>query len=227
MAIAVGIILSILIGYLLGSISNGILIGKIFFNIDVRTMGSHNAGGTNTGRILGKKIGFLTICLDALKTTFAMWICYFVTLLIKDLVSLDASFASYFAYIAGFSACIGHSYPLYFNFKGGKTVACLVGICLATNWIICLIGLIFFFIVLISTKYVSLGSILTSILLAIMTFFPFVREYGMFFSLQGDLFYSLLFVTVAIFLTIRHHQNISRLIQGTESKVTWLSKKSK
>ena len=227
MAIALGVVLSILIGYLLGSISNGILIGKIFFKIDIRTMGSHNAGGTNTGRILGKKFGFLTICLDALKTTFAMWLCYFITLLVKDLVGLDESFASYFAYIAGFAACLGHSYPIYFSFKGGKTVACLVGICLATNWIICLIGLVFFFIILILSKYVSLGSILTSILIAILTFIPFVTQYGMFFALKGDIFYSLLLVVVAIFLTIRHHQNIARLFNGTESKITWLNKKSK
>ena len=227
MIIAIGVILSIVIGYLLGSISNGVLIGKIFFKIDIRTMGSHNSGGTNTGRILGKKFGFLTICLDAIKTIIAMWLCYFITLGVKDLVGLDTSFASYFAYIAGFAACIGHSFPIFFSFKGGKTVACLAGICLATNWILCVIGLTFFFIVLILSKYVSLGSILSSLLIAILTFMPFVREYGMFFGLVGDIYFSILFIVVFIFLTIRHHQNIARIIKDEENKISWLSKKSK
>lgn len=224
MLITLSIILSIIIGYLLGSISNGVLIGKIFFKIDIRTMGSHNSGGTNTGRILGKKFGLLTIILDALKTILAMWICYFISLLLKDFFGINESFCSYLSYIAGFSACIGHSFPIFFSFKGGKMVACLAGICLATNWIICIIGLSIFFIVLFISKYVSLGSILASFSIIILTFIPFVTKYGMFFNFKGDIYYSLLFIFVFVFLTFRHKQNIIRIFNGTENKISWLSK---
>lgn len=213
------VIISILIGYLFGSISNGILIGKIFFHIDIREQGSHNSGGTNTGRVLGKKVGLITIILDMLKSTFAMWICYFICSLLIDKLYISPS---YYAYIAGFSACIGHSFPIFFNFKGGKIVACFAGICLATNWIICIIGLTFFFIVLIISKYVSLGSILTSIMVTILTLLSFVTQYGMLFSFEGDIFYTILMLSISLFLIYRHKENIVRLINGNENKVKWI-----
>lgn len=220
----IGILVSLLIGYLLGSISNGVIIGKVFFNVDVRTMGSHNAGGTNTGRVLGKKFGLLTIILDMLKTIVAMWLVLFITRInaIESYIQIDPS---YLAYIAGIGACFGHTFPLFFNFKGGKAVACFSGIIIATNWIILLVGLIVFFATLIISKYVSLSSMFAACSLAIGSYIIFFTTHGMLFNMTGDIYYSIFMTFVALFVVVRHHTNIKRLIKGTESKISWLSKK--
>lgn len=226
MIIASAIIISILVGYLLGSISNGVLIGKIFYGVDVRQKGSGNSGGTNTGRVLGKKAGISTIILDALKTMISMWLILFIYRIptIKDLIRIDPS---YLSFIAGFSCCIGHTYPIFFNFKGGKSVACLAGICLATNWIISIIGLAIFMIVLLISKYVSLSSCIAAISVAIMSFIPFICQYGTIFNInEYNIIFSIFYSLVALLLIFRHKENISRLIKGTESKITWLNKKN-
>lgn len=226
MNIFIGVLCSLILGYLLGSLSFGVIIGKVFFGIDVRTKGSHNSGGTNTGRVLGKKIGLLVILLDAFKAMIAIWAVYFICK-IPDVQSYLALDPSYYAYIAGIGACIGHTFPCFFSFKGGKAVACLGGICLATNWIISLLGLTIFLLVLFIFKYVSLSSIVTSISVIILSCLTFVKEYGMNFSLTADLYYTLLLSIVSLLLIIRHHSNITRLIKGQEPKVSWLSKNSK
>lgn len=222
MYIALFVILSLLFGYLFGSISNGVLIGKLFFNIDVRTKGSHNSGGTNTGRVLGKKFGLLTIILDMIKTILPIWIVLFVLRInyFSSLIEIDPS---YYAYLAGIGACIGHTFPIFFSFKGGKAVSCLAGICLATNWIIVLLGVCVFFLILILSKYVSLSSMGAAISVAILSYIPFVTQYGMNFGLVGDIYYSLLITLVALYLVIRHHSNIKRLLNGNESKIKWLN----
>lgn len=226
MFIALGVICSIIFGYLLGSISNGVLVGKIFFGIDIRTMGSHNSGGTNTGRILGKKFGLLVIVLDILKTMISIWVTYFVISnisVIKEALVIDPT---YFAYIAGFASCIGHTFPCFFSFKGGKSVACLGGICLATNWIIALIGITLFILIVLISKYVSLGSILTSISIVFISLIPFAK-YGIYFNMTYDIYYTLLLGVVALLLIIRHSSNIKRLIHGNENKTYLLKKKEK
>lgn len=216
------IILSVLISYLIGSISNGVLVGKIFYGVDIRTLGSHNSGGTNTGRVLGKKAGLITIILDALKSIVSIAIVYLVCLIpyIKENLTIDSSII---CYICAFSCCIGHCYPIFFNFKGGKIVACLAGICIITNWILTIIGLVVFFIILILTKYVSLSSIITSICLFIFTFIPFVQQ-GMILNLSFGLPYSIFMGTICLLLIVRHHANIKRLFKGEESKIKWLSR---
>lgn len=222
MITAISIILSIIISYLIGSISNGVLVGKIFYGVDIRTLGSHNSGGTNTGRVLGKKAGLITIILDALKSICSILLIYFICSIpaIKDNLTIDKSIL---CYIGAFSCCIGHCYPIFFKFKGGKIVACLAGICLITNWILTLMGLVIFFTILIISKYVSLGSIITSICLFVLTFIPFV-SHGMLLNLTFGLPYSIFMGLVCLLLIIRHHGNIHRLFKGEESKVKWLSR---
>lgn len=223
MAIFISVLCSLTLGYLLGSISNGVLIGKIFYGIDIREKGSHNAGGTNTGRVLGKKAGLMTIILDVLKTIIAVWSTLFICRIeaINNLIVIDAS---YYAYIAGLGAAIGHTFPIFFKFKGGKAVACLGGICIATNWIITLIGLVIFMLVLVISKYVSLSSIVGSISIGVLSYIPFVRQYGMMFKMNGDIYFSLLMTFLAIYVIIRHYSNIIRLFNHTESKIKWLGK---
>ena len=221
MAIAITVFLSLLTGYLFGSISNGVLIGKIFYGVDVRTQGSHNSGGTNTGRILGKKAGLFTILLDIVKTIASIWIVLFVCRIpsIETRIVIDPS---YYGYIAGIGACIGHTFPVFFSFKGGKAVACFGGICLATNWILTLLGIAVFMIVLLISKYVSLSSITAAISVAFFSYLTFTHP-GMIFHQKEDLYYSLLLTLLAVYVIIRHHQNIARLFRGEENKIHWLS----
>ena len=224
MNIVLPILISLIFGYLLGSISNGVLIGKIFFGVDVRTMGSGNSGGTNTGRVLGKGVGFITILLDVFKTVISVWAIYFICL-IPEINALLGVSPSLLAYLAGFGACLGHMFPLYFNFQGGKVVSCFAGLLLASNWILVLIGVSVFMIVLVISKYVSLSSIIASLTIAVLSFIPFFQENGMVFGLEGNTLYFPILLTVgAIILVIRHSSNIQRLINNTESKITWLGK---
>jgi len=221
MFIALGVILSLIFGYLLGSISHGVLIGKIFFGVDVRESGSKNSGGTNTGRVLGKKIGLITIILDMLKCTLSIWITYFICQIdvIQNALVINPS---YFGFIAGVGACLGHTFPIFFGFKGGKIVSCFAGIIIATNWLFAICGITFFFIVLKISKYVSLGSIVTALLLGILSFFPVLTSFGMNFGLTNDLYYGILVMCASLFLTYRHKENIKRIINGTESKISWM-----
>lgn len=226
MYIFLGILCSLIFGYLLGSISNGVLIGKLFFGIDVRTQGSHNSGGTNTGRVLGKKVGLIVIILDVLKTMIAVWVTLFICRIspIQEALVINPS---YYAYLAGFASCIGHTFPCFFSFKGGKAVACLGGLCLATNWLISLIGIVFFLLILLLFKYVSLSSILTSLFVLALSFIPFVIDFGMNFAMTGDLYYSLLFLAISILVIARHYTNIKRIINKTENKIHWFNNKTK
>lgn len=226
MYIFLGILCSLIFGYLLGSISNGVLIGKLFFGIDVRTQGSHNSGGTNTGRVLGKKVGLMVIILDVLKTMIAVWVTLFICRIspIQEALVINPS---YYAYLAGFASCIGHTFPCFFSFKGGKAVACLGGLCLATNWLISLIGIVFFLLILLLFKYVSLSSILTSLFVFALSFIPFIIDFGMNFAMTGDLYYSLLFLAISILVIARHYTNIKRIINKTENKIHWFNNKNK
>ena len=204
LSIILSIICSLVIGYLFGSISNGVIIGKLFFHIDVRTLGSHNAGGTNTGRVLGKKIGLITIILDMLKARIPS---------VNQILYLDPS---YLVYIAGVGACIGHTFPVFFQFRGGKAVACMFGILFATNYLFALIGIAAFALFFFTTKYVSVGSMAAGVVVAGISFIPNFSQMFMNFAMVGDLYYSLFLIFVALYVIVRHHQNIARLINGTE-----------
>jgi len=223
MIVIIFVVLALIFGYLLGSVSNGVLIGKIFYGVDIRTMGSHNAGGTNTGRVLGKKAGLITILLDILKTMIAIWATLFILRIdaIESIIVIDPS---YYAYIAAVGACIGHTFPIFFNFKGGKAVACFAGLCLATNWMVSIIGFIIFMLVLLLSKYVSLGSILGSLSVAIASYIAPITSIGMVFNLRYDIYYSLLMTFLCLFVIVRHYQNIKRLIHHEENKIKWLGK---
>ncbi len=225
LSIILSVICSLVIGYLFGSISNGVIIGKLFFHIDVRTLGSHNAGGTNTGRVLGKKIGLITIILDMLKTMIAMWIVLLIARIpaVNQLLYLNPS---YLVYIAGVGACLGHTFPVFFQFRGGKAVACMFGILFATNYLFALIGIAAFALFFFTTKYVSVGSMAAGVVVAGISFIPNFSQMFMNFAMVGDIYYSLLLIFVALYVILRHHQNIARLINGTENKAKWLMKKT-
>lgn len=201
-------ILCLVLGYILGSIPFALVIGKLFFKTDVRQYGSGNLGGTNAGRVLGKKVGALVIFLDGFKVLLAMGIASLV----------DPSTAIW----TGVCCCIGHCFPVFAKFKGGKAVASTFGFLLAT-WLFIfhdpayfLVPLAMFFIILFLFKFVSLASItsvITSSLYIIGT--TPVLDVQHIFIIIASCFMSAL-------VTYRHHGNIQKIKTGTENKISWL-----
>jgi len=198
------IIFSIAIGYLIGSIPFALLIGKGIYGVDVRKAGSFNLGGTNTGRLLGKKAGISVIVLDALKVPLAVFI---VSLFKNESATI----------IAGLAACFGHCYPIFAQFKGGKAVASAYGYLLALailvtfNPLTFFVPLLVFILFLALFRMVSLGSMI-GILTAVIFNFIF-----------NDIFILKISLVVLLILVVyRHKANIKRIIKGKESKVSWI-----
>lgn len=196
-------ILMIICSYLYGSIPFALVIGLLFYNTDVRKHGSGNLGGTNTGRILGKKAGVLVIILDASKAL--------VVVLITSMLCRKLNINTNITYICALVCVIGHCYSIFANFSGGKAVSVGIGYFLAINPLFAILSLVVFFIVLKISKYVSLSSIIAS--LSVLAITPFLDM-----TLVGKL--TNLFVISL--LVYRHRANIIRIKEGTESKVTWL-----
>lgn len=194
-------ILFIIIAYLLGSIPSALIAGKISKNIDIREHGSGNLGATNAFRVLGTKAGIIVTLADILKGTIAT----LIPLLVALYVDIDVS-----RLFIGLFAVIGHTYPIFARFKGGKAVATSAGIILGMSPLLFGIIVLLFIIILYLSKYVSLSSMLTGILASIIAFFI------------TDLFLFLVILVLTIFVCIRHKDNIKRIINKTEPKITWL-----
>lgn len=183
------------IAYLLGSIPTALLVGKWFFQVDIRTLGSNNPGATNTIRVLGKKAGIIVLLVDVGKGALAT---YLPILLHSDLDPL----------YAGLIAVIGHCFPIFAGFRGGKAIATTAGFLIIYNPILFLITFLTFFIVIYLSKYVFFGSISVGVVMLIYSFF----EEGY----QTDLIY-FLFLLLLFYL---HRSNIKNYRNGTELKIT-------
>lgn len=188
------IILFIVIAYLIGSISPALLVGKIFYNTDIRTMGSGNLGTTNTFRCLGKKAGVIVFVLDISKGIIAT--------MLPSLVLGRVEYLSIF----GAFAMIGHVYPIFANFKGGKAVATGSGVFIFLYPTLSLILVAIFFSTLFITGYVSLGSILICLTSIV---YLSIFESGI------DKW---IMIVMCIFVIYMHKSNIKRLLNGTENK---------
>lgn len=217
--------------YLIGSISSAVLITKYIYHIDIYKVGSGNAGGTNVGRAAGKKAAYATIICDVLKTIIATWGWFFIieATPLKDFVlTVSPSIhTSLFYYFAGICVAIGHHYPIFEHFKGGKCVACYGGFCIATNYILTIIGVSIFLMVLLIKKRVSLASLIgvssvliCSIALAIcFNFYPNISSIFYFnSSLRIDAsYYQTIAIAIYTFLVVIFHKaNIKRLANNTE-----------
>ena len=213
-------LMSLILGYLLGSIPFGVVIGKVFFHKDIRNEGSKNSGGTNAGRILGKKIGLIVIILDLLKCLISVWLTYFIVKYLFKSIDLFLT-PTYFAYIAGLGACLGHTFPIFASFKGGKAVACYAGLVLSLNWGLAIGGFILYMIILKISKYVSLTSIITTLVVGLVSFIP-IFKYTMCFGLEFDFILGIYLTLLAIYILIRHHSNVNRLLNHQEKKITWM-----
>ncbi|TYR80572.1 glycerol-3-phosphate 1-O-acyltransferase PlsY [Priestia megaterium] len=189
-----------ILAYIIGSIPFGLIVGKWGYGIDIREHGSGNLGGTNTFRTLGVKAGLIVTAGDILKGTLAASL---PILFNSDLHPL----------FIGLFAVIGHTYPLFANFKGGKAVATSAGVLLFYEPLLFVFLLLCFFICLYITKYVSLSSMLTGILAFIYTLFT------------SDIPLIIVVAFLASFVIYRHRANLKRIREKTEPQVKWLSKK--
>lgn len=207
-----------LIAYLLGSVSFSIIFSKKFAGVDVREKGSGNAGSTNVLRVAGKKAAILTLICDIAKGVLAIAI----AILIGHLTGADDTVKGILVEIAGILVVVGHTYPIFFGFKGGKGVATSLGVILIINWRIGLICLVFALIVMIISKIVSLGSIAAAILFPILTIF-LTQNYII--ADANHISYIIFAILLALIVVFNHRSNIKRLANGTENKLT--SKKNK
>ena len=205
----VSILIALILSYFIGSISSAVIISKTFFGRDIREEGSGNAGATNMLRTHGKKMGVLTLVFDVLKGVIAILIANLLT----KLTSGYEFILKLIPLIAGLFVILGHNFPIFFNFRGGKGVATSLGVVLALNYKVALIVAVFALLIMITTRYVSLGSVLAGILYVAV---------DLAYMIFTDNFYypELIFaVFVGGLLIIRHHQNIKRLLNGTENKL--------
>lgn len=207
--------LILLFSYLMGSIPFSLVIGKLFFKKDIRNYGSGNLGGTNTGRVLGKGAGLTVMILDQLKAVVAI----LVGVLIMK--ALEPSFINLTVYLSSICIVLGHCYPIFAKFKGGKAVACTFGILFITNIYVYLITLAIYALILKFTKYVSFGSIVVFFISGLLTFIEFFR-YSPLLQVEFNIFYPILILFIATFIVIKHRSNIARLQSGTENKIKWM-----
>ncbi|MFT9496523.1 glycerol-3-phosphate 1-O-acyltransferase PlsY [Anaerosolibacter sp.] len=186
-------VLAILLSYTIGNFSTSIIVSKLWAGIDIRKFGSGNAGATNVLRTLGMKAGLVTFIGDALKAILAVWI--------GSRLGGEGT-----ALICGIAVVIGHNWPIFLGFKGGKGIASSIGVGLFVNPIVAIICIIVGVLIVAKTKYVSLGSVVAISLLPVLLLFS-----GFKFFLFG--------LVLALMAIYRHKENIGRLLKGTESKL--------
>lgn len=198
------IILIIILAYVLGSIPNALWIGKVFKGIDVREHGSKNTGSTNAARVLGAKLGILTLILDISKGAIPVIL---VNILKINTIEIITNVKGLDSILVGIVAIFGHSFSIFLKFKGGKAVATTVGVFAVLVPKALLICAFIFFITFFISKYVSLSSIIGAISLPI---FIFLIYQNMILTIFG--------IIIAILIVVRHKSNIERLLNGTETK---------
>lgn len=194
----------LLCAYVIGSIPSGLWIGKIFYNTDIRQHGSGNLGATNTFRVLGKKPGLVVTLIDVFKGTAA------VLLLALPFFS-DATIHPL---ILGVVAVVGHMFPIFAGFRGGKAVATSAGVILGYSLPLFIVLFFTFFLSLKMTKMVSLTSMITAVVALIYS--------SVYWIVTGDFALFILIAFLATFIFYRHRENITRIKNGTEPKVKWI-----
>ena len=200
-------VILIIIAYLIGSIPTAVWISKHYFGIDIRDYGSGNAGATNTYRVLGSKWGTIVMIIDMLKGVIATSL--YIAIAFYVIPSNDLERTNIMIGL-GLAAVLGHIFPIWANFKGGKGVATLFGMVVAMQPSVALCCVAVFTLVLYLTRFVSLSSILSSVAFAVFILFIFN---------DGVVLYRIFSVAVALMVILTHQKNINRLLKGTETKV--------
>lgn len=201
-----------IIAYLIGSVNFSILISKKMAGFDVREKGSGNAGTTNMLRSVGKKAAAITLICDILKGVVSIVIAIIVGNIVKN---LDRELL---LQIAGIAVVIGHTFPIFFGFKGGKGVATSLGVLLMSNWQIGLICLVFALVLMALTRMVSLGSCGAAVLFPVLTLF-INQHYTVLTEGKSGRVYFVYSIILAIIVLYNHRSNIKRILNGTENKL--------
>ena len=197
-----------IIAYLIGSINFSIMLSKKIAGFDVREKGSGNAGTTNMLRSVGKKAAVITLICDILKGVVAI----LIAIILGNIVPTQNK--ALLVQVAGIFVILGHTFPIFFGFKGGKGVATSLGILLMSNWKIGLICLVFALVLMALTKIVSLGSVAAAILFPVLTIFINTN-----YIVPGN--YLVYSIILAILVVFNHRENVKRLLNGTENKISF------
>jgi glycerol-3-phosphate acyltransferase PlsY len=197
--------LLIVIAYLIGSVPTAVWVSKLFFGIDIRDYGSGNAGATNTFRVLGSRWGVIVMVSDVLKGVLATSL----YILLPYYMTSEWDRTNFMVGL-GLAAVLGHIFPIWAEFRGGKGVATLFGMILAIQPVVAVYCVGVFLVVLFLTRFVSLSSILASIAFAVLILFIFKER---------ETLYRGFAIAVALLVILTHQKNISRLLRGSESKV--------
>ena len=221
------LIIAVVVSYLIGSVNSSIIITKIVMNKDIRTMGSGNAGFTNVLRCVGKVPAICTFVGDFLKGVISILIAYLLMFSVtsdnKDILT------GYIVYIAGLFAVVGHMFPCYYRFKGGKGVVTAASVMLMTDWRILLVALIIFAIMFFATKTISKCALVNAAMFPVSTLVFRLLDYNGIVtlpSMQKDTVLSFVILAtvvsfiIAVLVIIRHKDNIKRILDGTEKKIT-------
>lgn len=218
----IAIFFSSMIGYLLGSCNFSIIVVKLIKGEDIRTMGSKNAGLTNTLRCAGKGCALITLVGDLGKGVVSVILSRWICSMLEAGIAPDND-VHYIGYIAGLFAIIGHVFPIYYHFKGGKGVLVGVSTFVIVDWRVFCILIAIFAVMLIFSKYVSMSSIIATALCPPIVFL--IELFGSEVSLKKALFYALLSIPMAALIIWMHRSNIERLKSGTENKFSFKSSK--
>ena len=223
------LLIGAVISYLIGSLNSSIIMSRVLKKGDIRESGSGNAGATNMVRTYGKFYGVLAFILDFVKVVIAYLIIYLI--FSKIAPEMFFKYEYFFKVVSGFFCFIGHIYPCFFGFKGGKGVTvCAAMICLL-DWRMFILGLILFFAIVFITKYISFSSILFAIVYPVCTFILFDKEYSFIHhyitpkNTFGDkeMTFRLIALAISIVFSIivllKHKDNIKRLLKGEENKI--------
>ncbi len=204
------LILGTLMAYVLGSIPTAVWVGKAHFGLDIRDYGSGNAGATNTFRVLGKKAGVFVMAIDILKGFAATSL---ATMLIAEFeIPVSANQLVYLQILFGALSVVGHIFPLFASFKGGKGVATLLGMVLAINTVAATGCIAVFLLVFLTSKYVSLGSMLAALAFPILLLLPLFNKHE-----PNPVMIGFGFVIFSL-VVITHQKNIKRLLKGEENR---------
>ena len=209
----ISILIVALIAYLIGSISFSVIFTKKFAGFDVREKGSKNAGSTNVLRTAGKKLALLTLICDILKGVCSI----LIALLVAKITKASVDKEEMLVLTAGVLVVIGHTFPIFFKFKGGKGVATSLGVLLMVNWKIGLICLVFALAIMAISRIVSLGSICAAILFPILCIF-IGDSYLVNGSHLGYIIFGIILCLVVVF---NHRENLKRLLSGKENKINF------
>ena len=201
------------IAYLIGSINFSIILSKRMAGFDIREKGSGNAGTTNMLRSVGKKAAVITLICDILKGVVSILIAVLAGKIIKNLDN------ALLVQLAGIFVIIGHTFPVFFKFKGGKGIATSLGVLLMTNWQIGLICLVFALVLIALTRMVSVGSIAAGILFPVLV--AFINQNYIVPTSNSNWSYLVFSIIIALLVIFNHRANVQRILNGTENKISF------